>query len=317
MIANLHLHSVFSDGTQWPEEMAARAKRAGYQVVALTDHDTMQGIADFSLACKVYGIDGVPGVEIDCVAPDFSFDKEMLGYFPKAKHLKTLEFTEGIREGRMRKINHYLERARDVVFKSHPRGQELTYAELVRFKLGFANDRVMGLPFSWNKSNFYYFLLSKGILGEQGEGGEGGKAKPYDGGYKAFKAKYFVADLLDDQGREQKPILDEVLSVILKDGGFPVLPHYGHLYDDDIGRIKKHEEELVRFLRHCQDKGLWGIEQYYYTGSNSHDAINEYIVKLCKKRGFPFKFTFGSDCHGRGHETCTLEQFSGEFQGFD
>jgi 3',5'-nucleoside bisphosphate phosphatase len=313
MIANLHLHSVFSDGTQWPEEIATRAKRAGYQMVALTDHDTMRGIADFTRACKGNGIEGVPGVEIDCVAPEFSFDKEMLGYFPKGKHVKTTVFTEGIREGRMRKINHYLERSRDAVFKAHPRSAELTYAELVRFKLGFANDDVMGLPFSWNKSNLYSFLRSKGIVGEQPVDGN---ALPRDDGYKAFKKKYFADDLLGDPGSEKKPTLDEVVAIILKDGGFPVLAHYGHLYDDDIVQIKKNEDRLVVFLRHCQDQGVWGIEQYYYPNNPSHDAINDHVVKLCKKHGFPFKFTFGSDCHGRGSETCTLELFSGDFQGF-
>jgi hypothetical protein len=316
-IANLHLHSVFSDGTQWPEEIVIRAKHTGYQMIALTDHDTMRGIGKFCKECWYDGIVGVPGVEIDCVAPDFSFDKEMLGYFPKRKFQKTFEFTEGIRKNRMSKINHFLERARDVVFKAHPRSPELTYAELVRFKLGFTNDQVMDLPFSWNKSNLYHFLLSKGILGEQAGGGGGSKAKPNEGTYKAFKGKFFAADLLGDPGRDQKPGLDEVVSIILKDGGFPVLPHYGLLYDGDIDKIKKNEEGLVRFLRHCQDQGVWGIEQYYYAGNTSHDAINEHIVQLCKKHGFPFRFTFGSDCHGRGHETCTLEQFSGVFQGFD
>ena len=197
-IANLHLHSVFSDGTQWPEEIVIRAKHAGYQMIALTDHDTMRGIGKFCKECWYDNIMGVPGVEIDCVAPDFSFDKEMLGYFPKRKFQKTSEFTEGIRKNRMSKINHFLDRARDVVFKAYPRSPELTYTELVRFKLGFTNDQVMDLPFSWNKSNFYNFLLSKGILGEQGGGGGGSKAKPDEGTYKAFKAKYFAADLLGD-----------------------------------------------------------------------------------------------------------------------
>nr|MDO8084101.1 PHP domain-containing protein [Candidatus Sigynarchaeum springense] len=311
MIANLHLHSVFSDGTQWPEEIAARAKRAGYQMVALTDHDTMQGTADFSRACAHHGIKGVPGVEIDCIASEFSFDKEMLGYFPKGKHIKTTEFTERLRVGRMRKINHYLERAREVVFKAHPRAPELTYAELVKFKLGFTSEQALQIPFSWNKSNFYSFLRSKSITG----GPCGQKAEPGDDAYQSFKKKYFTTGLLDEPVHDDKPGLDEVVSIIVKDGGFPVLPHYGHLYNDDIDSIKKNEERLVMFLRHCQDIGVRGVEQYYYNNP-SYGAINDYIVKLCKKLGLPFKFTFGSDCHGRGHDNCTLELFSGDFQGF-
>ncbi|MEX2682345.1 MAG: PHP domain-containing protein [Candidatus Sigynarchaeota archaeon] len=312
MIANLHIHSLFSDGTQWPEEIAVRAKRAGYQMIALTDHDSLQGTADFSRACASHGIKGIPGVEIDCVASAFSFDKEILGYFPKGKHDKMTEFTEHLRKSRMQKVKHYLDRAREVVFKAHPRAPELTYAELVKFKLGFSNEEACNLPFSWNKSDFYKFLLSKGVIDKH----FGQKAEPGETEYHAFKKQYFTSDLLGNPGHDEKPDLDEIVSIILKDGGFPVLPHYGHLYHNDIDEINKNEDQLVKFLRHCQDIGVWGVEQYYYLNNPSHPAINDYIVKLCKKHSFPFKFTFGSDCHGRGHDNCTLELFSGNFEGF-
>nr|MDO8109508.1 PHP domain-containing protein [Candidatus Sigynarchaeota archaeon] len=313
MIANLHLHSVFSDGTQWPEEIVVRAKHAGYQVIALTDHDTMQGTADFTSACKHHGIASVPGVEIDCIAPEFSFDKEMLGYFPRGKFTHTIEFTEHIREDRMRKIHQYLDQSRDIVFKAHPRSAELTYTELVTFKLGFCNDHVSTLPFSWNKSNFYYFLCSKKILDEKDVSS---KSSANEDSYKVFKKKYFMPDLLGDPVKEKKQSLDEVVAIMLKDGGFPILPHYGHLYDDDINKIKKNEDNLLKFLRHCRDIGVWGVEQYYYGSSSSTSAINDLLVKICKKYDLGFGFTFGSDCHGRGHETCTLELFSGDFPGF-
>ena len=43
--ADLHCHSVVSDGTLTPEELAARAKANGVELWALTDHDEIRGQA--------------------------------------------------------------------------------------------------------------------------------------------------------------------------------------------------------------------------------------------------------------------------------
>ena len=44
MAVDLHLHSVFSDGTATPEEIVAAAADVGLSGIALTDHDTLDGI---------------------------------------------------------------------------------------------------------------------------------------------------------------------------------------------------------------------------------------------------------------------------------
>jgi predicted metal-dependent phosphoesterase TrpH len=41
MRTDLHLHSRYSDGSEWPEAIAARAAGLGLECVALTDHDSM------------------------------------------------------------------------------------------------------------------------------------------------------------------------------------------------------------------------------------------------------------------------------------
>ena len=43
--ANLHLHSVHSDGVYTPRELCEIAKKMGYGGIALTDHDTVSGCA--------------------------------------------------------------------------------------------------------------------------------------------------------------------------------------------------------------------------------------------------------------------------------
>ena len=42
--ANLHMHSIYSDGIYTPEELCALAKGKGFRAVALTDHETVLGV---------------------------------------------------------------------------------------------------------------------------------------------------------------------------------------------------------------------------------------------------------------------------------
>jgi hypothetical protein len=62
--ADLHCHSVFSDGTLMPEELALRAKANGVQLWALTDHDEVSGQSRACAAALAIGLDYLTGVEI-------------------------------------------------------------------------------------------------------------------------------------------------------------------------------------------------------------------------------------------------------------
>jgi predicted metal-dependent phosphoesterase TrpH len=61
---DLHTHSTASDGTLAPHALVRRAHAAGVGVLALTDHDTTQGIAEAQAAARPLGIQVVSGVEI-------------------------------------------------------------------------------------------------------------------------------------------------------------------------------------------------------------------------------------------------------------
>ena len=61
---DLHTHSTASDGTLAPAELVARASGAGVEVLALTDHDTTEGLAEGGAAADAAGLVLVPGVEI-------------------------------------------------------------------------------------------------------------------------------------------------------------------------------------------------------------------------------------------------------------
>ena len=62
--ADLHLHSTYSDGTYTPAEVLDLARRSGLAAVALTDHDTLSGVADAQAEAGNTGVEVVPGVEI-------------------------------------------------------------------------------------------------------------------------------------------------------------------------------------------------------------------------------------------------------------
>ncbi|MGA2398603.1 MAG: PHP domain-containing protein [Steroidobacteraceae bacterium] len=61
---DLHTHSSCSDGSLTPGELVERAAAAGLRVLALTDHDTLAGLAEAHAAAERLGIRFVPGVEL-------------------------------------------------------------------------------------------------------------------------------------------------------------------------------------------------------------------------------------------------------------
>ncbi len=61
---DLHTHSTASDGTLTPAALVARAAAAGVTLLALTDHDTLEGLPEAEQAASEHGIAFVPGVEV-------------------------------------------------------------------------------------------------------------------------------------------------------------------------------------------------------------------------------------------------------------
>jgi hypothetical protein len=64
---DLHMHSTASDGALPPHEVVAAAQRAGLSAIALTDHDTIDGLASARRAGAELGVRVVPGVELSAV----------------------------------------------------------------------------------------------------------------------------------------------------------------------------------------------------------------------------------------------------------
>jgi predicted metal-dependent phosphoesterase TrpH len=67
---DLHTHSTASDGSRAPADVVREAKRVGLVAIALTDHDTLDGIAEASATGVELGVRIIPGIELSAVEGD-------------------------------------------------------------------------------------------------------------------------------------------------------------------------------------------------------------------------------------------------------
>ena len=75
---DLHTHSTASDGTLTPTQLAEYAHKKGLRAVALTDHDTINGVEEFCKRCHELGIEPIPGVEMSV---RYECEMHILGLF--------------------------------------------------------------------------------------------------------------------------------------------------------------------------------------------------------------------------------------------
>lgn len=87
---DLHVHTTASDGTLTPTEVVCRARELGLSAIAVTDHDTHEGIREALDAGKQYGIEVIPGIEISVAYQNEGI--HILGYFidPDSPAIQTL-----------------------------------------------------------------------------------------------------------------------------------------------------------------------------------------------------------------------------------
>jgi predicted metal-dependent phosphoesterase TrpH len=78
-IFDLHLHTTASDGTMSPAELVRYAKEKGLKVIAITDHDTIEGLPEGIQEGNRLGLEIIPGVELSADAPKGTM--HLLGYY--------------------------------------------------------------------------------------------------------------------------------------------------------------------------------------------------------------------------------------------
>ncbi|MDQ2815324.1 MAG: PHP domain-containing protein [Actinomycetota bacterium] len=164
MRADLHVHSNASDGTDPPAEVIRRAVRAGLDVLALTDHDTVAGHAEARQALAGNGgLILVPGLELSCQMDGRSL--HLLAYLFDPDHAELAAELGRIRDDRVL-------RARAMVGRLTELGVDVSWDQVA----ALAGPAVIGRP------HIARAMTASGAIAAPGEAftadwiGEGGRA---------------------------------------------------------------------------------------------------------------------------------------------
>jgi len=187
---DLHIHSNASDGRYSPPEIVRTAVTAGLTVIALTDHDTIDGLVPaIETAMEFPALTLIPGVELSTDIP--SGEVHVLGYFIE---YSDQEFKASLERMRNSRAN----RADKMVAKLNELGCDI---ELERVK-AIAGNGALG------RAHIAQALLEKGYIGS----------------FKDAFTKYIGHGCPAYVGRE-KLTPAEAVKLILKANGLPVLAH--------------------------------------------------------------------------------------------
>lgn len=129
---DLHAHSTASDGERAPAAVADAAHRAGLAAIALTDHDTLDGVPEMLHAASRIGLRVISGCEFSVQAP--WGEMHLLGYFLPPDALSLNQFLIDARAGRR-------ERGRKMISRLQALGVSVSFDELLEAAGGGAVGR--------------------------------------------------------------------------------------------------------------------------------------------------------------------------------
>ena len=141
---DLHTHSLYSDGTFTPAEIIQQAEKLGLAAVALTDHNTVAGLAEFTQAAKGKTVQAIAGIEI---STDYG-DTEL--------HILGLFLTPSMYEKLTPPLDEMLKRReqsnRDLIARLNKAGFDVSYEE--------AKNRTQAKSF--NRAHVAAVMVEKG-----------------------------------------------------------------------------------------------------------------------------------------------------------
>lgn len=123
MTIDLHVHSTFSDGSMSPADLVRYAQEKGLKALSITDHDTVDGIAEATMAGNLLGVEIVPGLELSMRHGDSSI--HLLGYLFNPAEDALLKALSHLQAGR-------LERNQTILVKLLHLGIEISMPDLER-----------------------------------------------------------------------------------------------------------------------------------------------------------------------------------------
>ena len=269
---DLHSHSTASDGTFAPAEVVRLAARCGLSGMALTDHDTIGGIAEAAAEAKAAGIDFLTGIEISAeYAPG---TMHILGYGvdPGSKSLR--ELTTQLIEGRDNRNPKIIARLQEL-------GVAITMEE-VELEARSAEAERGGTRKPVGRPHIAAILLRKGYGSSM--------KQAFDKYLAPGGSAYFDKERLTPR---------RALEMIHESGGLPVLAHPVQLRTENDG-------QLERVIKDLKDLGLEGLEVIH----SDHDAaLVEKYGRLAER--FGLVKTGGSDFHGTNKKDIQLGTANG------
>ena len=186
---DLHVHSTHSDGTCTTKELVDLAIYKNLKAIALTDHDTTEGLEEIMAYAKDKNIEIVPGIELS--TEYFGKDIHILGLYINPYNPKFREHLIAFQESRVNRNRKMCENLAE-------QGIDITYEELM--------ERFKGAVVT--RAHYARFLLDKGYVKSMKEAFE-----RYVGDHcKAFVPREKIAPA-------------QAVSLILEAGGIPVLAH--------------------------------------------------------------------------------------------
>ncbi len=111
-LVDLHIHSTASDGTCTPSELIAMALDSGLSAIAITDHDTVDGVQEALSLAQQTGLEVIPGIEIS--AASSSSQLHILGYYIDHKNQALLDALSWMRTQRATRNPKILSKLQDL-----------------------------------------------------------------------------------------------------------------------------------------------------------------------------------------------------------
>ncbi|MCE9591494.1 MAG: PHP domain-containing protein [Planctomycetes bacterium] len=269
MHCDLHMHSTASDGTDAPSALAAIARSINVSAIALTDHDTTEGLPACAAACAELGIDFVPGIELSCDphAKGLRPPRDTIQSDRKLGTLHILGFFVDPGNARLLDIHHRILRARlernpQIIRNLQGLGVEIEYDEVLALAAG-SGTKIVGRP------HIAQVLVKKGYARSAQD---------------AF-AKY-IGEGRPAYCRRDTLTPSEAIEAIHDAGGLASLAHPIQLrYADDA--------ELEFIMERLRDAGLDAVEVRH---CDHTPPLVEQYTQLAQRLGL--LVSGGSDYHG-------------------
>jgi predicted metal-dependent phosphoesterase TrpH len=113
--ADLHLHTIFSDGTYTPEELIAQVSKLGISAIAVVDHDTIDGVEPTMEIAKLKDIEVLSGIEL--TAEYDGLEIHILGYCIDYNREDLKDKLDSLKKNRIERAYKIIDKLRNLGIK--------------------------------------------------------------------------------------------------------------------------------------------------------------------------------------------------------